>query len=86
MRIFVSYNRSGSITAMIKVNAMTAALAHPFGWLKDGETILEVPVTPDLAALSAHQICQDYHVDIHRQQLIKSIWFDLTDPAQVENR
>lgn len=76
MRIFIMYRAGGAITSTIKVNVMAAELTHPFGHLEKGEAVLEVPATPELQALYAHQISQAYHVDVHGQRLVKNAWFD----------
>lgn len=69
MRLFVRYNQQGEITSAMKVTVMAAGLEHPYGYLNEGEFVLEVAPTSELEAIDSHEICDRYLVNVSNQQL-----------------
>jgi len=69
MRIFVRFDEKGKIISVMKANIIAAELEHPYGELKDGETVLEVEPTPDIEALDCHEIAENYVVEARSKQL-----------------
>lgn len=71
MRLFVHFDRKGTVLSASKVDVLADGLDHPHGALGDGEDVLEVHPTPEQAALDAHELMARYAVDVKQRKLQK---------------
>ena len=71
MELFVRFDRNGKILSVAKVQQMHESLTHPFGGLEEGDDVLRLEPTEELAALDAHEIAAQYSVDMERRTLRK---------------
>lgn len=69
MRLFICYDQQGNITSAIKVNVMAEGLEHPFGYVPENETVLEVTPMPELETIASHEICDRFIVDIDSKKI-----------------
>ena len=70
MRLFVLYDRDGTIRSAMKVEVMGKGLDHPYGLLEEGEAVLEAKVTGELGKLSPSEICARFTVDPQKRKLV----------------
>ena len=70
MRLFVLYDRDGTVRSAMKVEIMGEGLEHPYGLVQEGEGVLEAKVTAELAALAPREICARFGVDPERRELV----------------
>ena len=70
MRLFVLYDREGTIRSAMKVEVMGEALDHPYGLLEDGEAVLEAKATGELGKLAPREICERFTVDPQKRKLV----------------
>ena len=70
MRLFVLYDRDGTIRSAMKVEVMGEGLDHPYAMLEEGEAVLEAKVTGELGKLAPREICERFAVDPQRQRLV----------------
>ena len=70
MRLFVLYDRDGTVRSAMKVEIMSEGLEHPYGLVQEGEGVLEAKVTAELAALAPREICERFAVDPHKRALV----------------
>ena len=71
MRFFVRCDSEGNITSVMKVAEMDAALEHPYGFVEESETVIEVPIPKGAADLDSHEIARLYKADLKKKQLRK---------------
>lgn len=70
MRLFVLYDRAGTVRSAMKVEVMGQGLDHPYGLLEEGEAVLEAGVTDELERLAPREICERFAVDQQRRKLV----------------
>jgi hypothetical protein len=70
MRLFVLYDRDGTVRSAMKVELMGQGLDHPYGLLEEGEAVLEAKATAELEALAPREICERFAVDPKKRKLI----------------
>ena len=70
MRLFVVYDRDGTIRSAMKVDVMGQGLDHPYGLLEEGEAVLEAKVTGELGKLAPREICERFAVEPQRRALV----------------
>ena len=70
MRLFVLYDRDGTVRSAVKVEIMGEGLEHPYGLLREGEAVLEAKVTAELGALAPREICERFAVDPQKRKLV----------------
>ena len=70
MRLFVLYDREGTVRSAMKVEVMAEDLEHPYGLLREGEAVLEAKITRELGKLAPGEICQRFAVDPQRRALV----------------
>ena len=70
MRLFVLYDRDGTIRSAMKVEVMGKGLDHPYGLLEEGEAVLEAKVTGELGKLAPREICERFTVDPQKRKLV----------------
>jgi hypothetical protein len=61
----------GEVLSASKTEIMDESLAHPFGGMEEGESVLEVEPTGELSALDCHEIGEQYVVDTKKLVLTK---------------
>ncbi len=71
MRIFVRCDQDGNIISVMKVAAMDNALDHPYGFVEEGEVVVEVPAPKGTADIDSHEIVALYKVDLKEKKLRK---------------
>lgn len=71
MRIFIRYDKQGAVLAVAKSSMLHDGLDHPFADAVAGESVIEVPETPALQALTPHEVQEQYRVDLKKKQLRK---------------
>ena len=69
MRLLIKHDAKGNIVSVTRAAYMADSVAHPFGEVGEGEGVIEVEETGELAALECHDIHEGYSVDVKRQQL-----------------
>ena len=70
MRLFVLYDRDGTIRSAMKVEIMGEGLDHPYGPLEESQAVLEAPVTEELGNLAPREICERFFVEPQRRELV----------------
>jgi hypothetical protein len=70
MRLFVLYDRDGTVRSAMKVEVMGENLDHPYGLLGEGEAVLEAKVTGELEKLAPSEICARFAIDPQRRELV----------------
>lgn len=70
MRLFVLYDRDGTVRSAMMVEVMGEGLDHPYGPLEEGEAVLEAKVTGELGKLSPSEICERFTVEPQRHELV----------------
>jgi hypothetical protein len=70
MRLFVLYDRHGTVRSAIKVEVMGEGLEHPYALLREGQAALEAEVTEELAKLALREICERFWVDPQQRKLV----------------
>jgi hypothetical protein len=55
----------------MRVETMDEALDHPYGYLDEGEVVVEVGVSKDVEAVDCHEIVQRYKVEVGKKKLQK---------------
>ena len=70
MRLFVLYDRDGTIRSAMKVEVMAEDLDHPYGLLAEGEAVLEAKVSGELGKLAPGEICERFAVDPQKRKLV----------------
>jgi hypothetical protein len=70
MRLFVLYNRDGTIRSAMKIGVMGVDLDHSYALLEEGEAVLETKVTDKLGALAPGEICERFAVDLQTRELV----------------
>jgi hypothetical protein len=70
MRLFVLYDRDGTVRSAMKVEVMGGNFEHPYGLLQEGEAVLEAKLTGELEKLAPGEICARFAVDPQRQELV----------------
>jgi hypothetical protein len=71
MRLFVHFDRGGTILSVSKVEFMAPGLEHPHGALQEGDDVLEQTPTAEQAALDVHELMEHYSVDLKKRKLRK---------------
>lgn len=69
MRVFIRHNQTGEIVSATKVSVLAEGLAHPYGDLPQGDSVLEVSSTEELEGLDSHEIGERYVVDLSGKRL-----------------
>ena len=71
MRLFVRCDREGNITSAMKVQAMDDALTHPYGYVEEGEVVMELKMPKGVEDIESHEIRELYKVDVKGNKLTK---------------
>lgn len=71
MRFFVQCDKQGNIVSTMKVDVMDEALEHPYGYIAEGQIVLELNMPKGLADIEPHDITQLYRVDVKGKKLRK---------------
>jgi hypothetical protein len=72
MRLFVRYGKGGEIISAMKVETMDESLEHPYGWVDEGEEVIEVRPPKGAEAMDCDEIGQSYKVDLAKKNLKKA--------------
>ena len=70
MRLFVLYDRDGTVRSAMKVEVMGEGLDHPYAPLEEGQAVLEAAATEELERLAPLEICERFVVDPRRRELL----------------
>ena len=70
-RLFVRFDKNGKVVSTMKVNVMDESLEHPFCFLEEGESALEIKASARYKSLQCHEICEQYMVDVKKKKLKK---------------
>jgi hypothetical protein len=70
MRLFVLYDRDGTVRSAMKVEVMGEGLDHPYAPPEEGQAVLEAEITDELRALAPREICERFGVDPQRRELV----------------
>ena len=71
MRMFVKYDKKGSILSFCKTDSFPDTYETPFDPIEPGEFVIEVKLTPSLNKLECDEIHENYVVDVEKKELIK---------------
>jgi hypothetical protein len=71
MRLFVRFDGRGKIISVGKVEFMHPGMDHPHGAVNEGEDVIEVDPSPEHMALDAHELAEQYSVDVKKRKLHK---------------
>lgn len=71
MRLFVHFDDKGQVLSAAKVHGTGGALENPFLHVERQDRVLEMAATEELQALDAHEIAEQYKVDMKRKTLRK---------------
>ena len=71
MKLFVHFDEQGRIVSVAKVHAAEGPALNPFLHLEQQERVLEMNATEELQALDAHEIAEQYAVDLPDRKLRK---------------
>ena len=71
MRFFVKCDKQGNISSTMKVDVMDEALEHPYGYIDEGQVVLELKMPKGVADIEPHDITQLYRVDVKQKKLQK---------------
>ncbi len=72
MKLFIYFDGKGNILSAVKVLQASQGY-HPFAHVHEDHRVMEAPLTADLRDLQAHEISEQYHIDIKGQQLKKKV-------------
>lgn len=70
MRLFVHCDKDGGILSVAKVEDASPGL-HPFMHVGEPDRAVEVSHTPEVERLDAHEIVEQYEVDLRSNRLRK---------------
>jgi len=73
MRVFVRLDKDGNIISAMKVETMGAGLEHAYGWLGEGESVIEIDSPKALEKIDCHEIRELYKVDVAKKKLKKVV-------------
>jgi hypothetical protein len=71
VRLFVHFNRRGTIISVSKVEFMNPDLVHPHAGLMEGDEVIELDLEDEHLPLDAHEIATQYLVDVKKRKLKK---------------
>ena len=69
MRLFIHFNRRGTIISVSKVEFMNPDLVHPHAGLAKGDEVIELDPEEEHLPLDAHEIAEQYSVDVKKRKL-----------------
>ena len=81
MRFFVKCDKQGNISSTMKVDVMDEALEHPYGYIDEGQVVLELKMPKGVADIEPHDITQLYRVDVKQKKLQKVPGVSAAKPA-----
>jgi hypothetical protein len=70
VKLFVHFNEDGQVISVAKVHGEEAVAQNPFLHTEQ-ERVLEIKATEELRALDAHEIAEQYVVDVKERRLRK---------------
>jgi hypothetical protein len=70
MKLFMHFNEDGQVISVAKVHGEEGAAQNPF-FHAEQERVLEIKATEELRALDAHEIAEQYVVDVKNKRLKK---------------
>jgi hypothetical protein len=71
VRLFVHFDRRGTIISVSKVEFMNPDLVHPHAGLTEGDEVIELDPEEEHLPLDAHEIAEHYTVDMKTRKLRK---------------
>lgn len=71
MRMFVKYDKNGSILSFCKVDSFPDTYETPFDPTEPGEFVVEIESTASLDKLECDEIHDNYVVDVGKKKLKK---------------
>jgi hypothetical protein len=71
VRLFIHFNQQGNIVSVSKVEFMQPDLVHPHGGLMEGDDVIEIDPEEEHISLDAHEIAEQYSVDVKKRKLRK---------------
>ncbi len=71
MKLFIHFDKDGQILSVAKVHLMEHEGHHPFIHAEKSEQVIEVAATRELKDLDAHEIAEQYMIDITSRVLRK---------------
>lgn len=86
MRVFVRCDQNGNIISVMKVAEMDEAMEHPYGFVEEGELVLEVAAPRGTADIDPHEISALYKVDLKEKKLRKLKQPPVKKPAKKGGR
>jgi hypothetical protein len=69
VRLFVHYTKDGQIVSTTKATVLPEGLEHPYVDVGEDDAVLEVEPSAELERLAAHEIAEQYSVDVGAKQL-----------------
>lgn len=71
MKLFVHFDEEGRILSVARVHRTADTLQNPYIHVEQHESVLEMDATGELQALDAHEIAEQYVVDLKSKTLKK---------------
>jgi len=71
MKLFIHFDEQGQVLSVAKVHAAGERTQNPFLHVERQELVLELDLTEEFHALDAHEIAEQYMVDVKLRQLTK---------------
>ncbi|HZD93956.1 MAG TPA: hypothetical protein VE133_06860 [Candidatus Sulfotelmatobacter sp.] len=71
MKLFVHFDEQGRIISVAKVHVSGGAAQNPFLHLEQQDRVLEMNAPEELRAMDAHEIAEQYMVDLKDRTLRK---------------
>jgi hypothetical protein len=71
MKLFIHFDERGQVLSVAKVHAAGGRTQNPFLHVGRQEQVLELELTEEFHALDAHEIAEQYAVDVKQRKLMK---------------
>lgn len=71
LKLFIHFDEQGQVLSVAKVIAAGGAAPNPFMHVEQQELVLEMDATEEFEALHAHEIAEQYTVDVKSRKLRK---------------
>lgn len=71
MKLFIHFDKDGKILSVAKVHLIEHESHHPFVHAEKPDQVIEVAATRELKDLDAHEIAEQYLIDITSRVLRK---------------
>jgi len=73
MKLFVHFDEEGRILSVARVHRTAGAPQNPYIHVERQEHVLEMDATEEFQALDAHEIAEQYMVDLKKQRLQRKV-------------